>query len=516
MATVYSLVCFGGQAGKTATMTIANPCVVTLTTHGLRDGTGVVFTTTGALPTGVTSGTTYYSRSTAANTFNLYDTSAHAIAGGTTGRVTTSGSQSGTHTIKGAYWNGLTADQKLRYGTAGSERAYAGIGAWRTARAAATLGAYDLEVCEVGEAFTETVTAAINLNLACYATLIHSFVNGTRSAAFHSGTFGSGYILHSNSSYAECFTYTGNNITIDGIQIQLGVGQNGSSAAVFNGFNDTMRNCLIYGDGTYGQTGIRFYSVASIFYNNIIRNCQAEGIVMGDYSNQMTKIYNNIVAKCGTGFLGSGSGCYGAYWNNIAIGNTTNWGTTPSNRESAAYNCGVSGNTPWYLGTDTGIKTMVTGDFTDYTNNNYRPASSSAHQVEAGLNVYGGDEKDITDSVRPSYINGTTDKWDCGPFELDRGNGLKPVAVNVVLQNVADGSRYRVYNRTSSAELATGTQSGTGDITIATTYTGAATLEIDIRKASGAPKYLSFETLATLTSSGATVYISQQPDTVAA
>lgn len=51
MATVYSLICFGGRTGKTVTMTIANPCVVTLTNHGLRDGFGVVFSTSGASPT---------------------------------------------------------------------------------------------------------------------------------------------------------------------------------------------------------------------------------------------------------------------------------------------------------------------------------------------------------------------------------------------------------------------------------------------------------------------------------
>ena len=80
MATVYSLVCWGGKDGKTVTMTIASPCVVSLANHGLRDGTGVVFSTTGALPTGVTAGVTYYAKSTASGTFNLYDTSAQAMA----------------------------------------------------------------------------------------------------------------------------------------------------------------------------------------------------------------------------------------------------------------------------------------------------------------------------------------------------------------------------------------------------------------------------------------------------
>jgi hypothetical protein len=84
----------------TVTMTIADPCVVTWTAHGQDDGTPIMFTTTGALPTGITASTYYYLRSVTADTIHLYDTAAHAIAGGTTGRVITSGTQSGVHTCK--------------------------------------------------------------------------------------------------------------------------------------------------------------------------------------------------------------------------------------------------------------------------------------------------------------------------------------------------------------------------------------------------------------------------------
>lgn len=81
----------------TITVTIADPAVVTLTNHGLANGDSIVFSTTGALPTGITAGTTYFVRLVDANSFNLYDTAAHAISGGSTGRVVTTGSQSGTH-----------------------------------------------------------------------------------------------------------------------------------------------------------------------------------------------------------------------------------------------------------------------------------------------------------------------------------------------------------------------------------------------------------------------------------
>ncbi|ATN94949.1 hypothetical protein [Leptospira phage LE3] len=85
----------------TSTVTISNatPGVVTWTGHGLKTGHTVQFSTTGALPTGVTSGTVYFIRRIDANTFHLYDTLANAMnTGATTGRVNTSSAGSGVHT----------------------------------------------------------------------------------------------------------------------------------------------------------------------------------------------------------------------------------------------------------------------------------------------------------------------------------------------------------------------------------------------------------------------------------
>jgi microcystin-dependent protein len=77
----------------TVTMTIASPCVVSWASHGLVAGIPVKFSTTGALPTGLVAGTTYYVSATglAAGTFRV-----SATPGGAT--INTSGSQSGTHT----------------------------------------------------------------------------------------------------------------------------------------------------------------------------------------------------------------------------------------------------------------------------------------------------------------------------------------------------------------------------------------------------------------------------------
>lgn len=81
-------------SASTFTVTIASPAVVTLNSHGLLAGMAVVPQTTGALPTGLTAGTTYYVHSIIdANSFRLMTT-----AGGTTA-LNTSGSQSGTHSL---------------------------------------------------------------------------------------------------------------------------------------------------------------------------------------------------------------------------------------------------------------------------------------------------------------------------------------------------------------------------------------------------------------------------------
>ena len=80
---------------QTATMTIASPCVVSVTAHGLADADPIKFSTTDTLPTGITAGTTYYVDKTDNDSFNI-STDASDLGGS---QVDTSGSQAGTHTI---------------------------------------------------------------------------------------------------------------------------------------------------------------------------------------------------------------------------------------------------------------------------------------------------------------------------------------------------------------------------------------------------------------------------------
>jgi len=90
-----------GFFGDAITMTIATPCVVTMTAHGLAADTPISFSTTGALPTGIVAGTTYYVKSPAANTFNV-----SATPGGAA--INTTGTQSGVHSIWVHSWKTFT------------------------------------------------------------------------------------------------------------------------------------------------------------------------------------------------------------------------------------------------------------------------------------------------------------------------------------------------------------------------------------------------------------------------
>lgn len=81
----------GVFAGPTITVTIASPGVVSWTAHGLALNDPVIFKTTGALPTGIVAGTTYFVKTVVnANSFQISATAGGAV-------INTSGTQSGVH-----------------------------------------------------------------------------------------------------------------------------------------------------------------------------------------------------------------------------------------------------------------------------------------------------------------------------------------------------------------------------------------------------------------------------------
>jgi len=103
---------FKGVPAQTATVTItiASPAVISWASHGRSVNDAVSFTTTGALPTGITASTTYYvSVVVDANSFQISTTLSGAS-------LNTTGSQSGVHT--GTLVDGNPVDMTATQATA--------------------------------------------------------------------------------------------------------------------------------------------------------------------------------------------------------------------------------------------------------------------------------------------------------------------------------------------------------------------------------------------------------------
>lgn len=110
----------------TVTVTIATPGVFTLEDHGFSAGDGVSFTTTGALPTGISANTNYF---VIASGLTDDEFQVSATSGGSA--INTSGTQSGTHTAYRGYFAGAKA---LTGGTSGATATAGAIEAQGTLR----------------------------------------------------------------------------------------------------------------------------------------------------------------------------------------------------------------------------------------------------------------------------------------------------------------------------------------------------------------------------------------------
>lgn len=506
MATVYSLICFGGRTGKTVTFTDAGD-VVNLTNNGLRAGSGVVFSTTSALPTGLTAGTTYYAKPGAdANKFLLYPTSADAIAG--TNQVTFSGTGSGTHTVNGAYFLGLTTEQLARYGSPGSERIYDGIAAARTARNTAATG-FEEEVIEVGEAWSDYSTTTVFSMTNAPLTTITSLVDGVRSAAYHNGNPGEGYWWSHASSSAIS---VGNFIEIEGITIRPATAAQHGIMLSLDGLLSAARNCIFYGWSSSYSVGLQAYSSLMFAENNLILDLS---VGLRNYGANQGVVCGNTVSKCAIGVESSNNATtnrFGHWRNNISVGNATNWAVEPTSLQSATNNFGVSGDTPWAIGSGT-TGTMATTDFADFANNDFRPASSSSPQVDAGIEYYAMPATDIADDERPNYNNGGAEGIDAGCYEYDHGYGPHPASHTLTLTNVAVGSRVFIRDQANTTthydQIAA---SSTVEITVTIYGDARDNWRIKIRKASAAPYYQSYETLMTATAGNSSIYVNQLPN----
>jgi hypothetical protein len=107
----YEEISMDPDLGTVSTITIASPAVVTETDHENILGDAIKFSTTGALPTGLSANTIYYVIPLGLNTFSLATTYANAIAGT---KINTTGTQSGVHKVldqgKTSYTISLNSD----------------------------------------------------------------------------------------------------------------------------------------------------------------------------------------------------------------------------------------------------------------------------------------------------------------------------------------------------------------------------------------------------------------------
>ncbi len=501
MATIYSLICWGGRTGKSVTVSSTTD-YVTLTGHGVRSGLALACCfASGSLPSvasggALAVGTTYYAKYISTSTFELY-----RDAGLTTKIDFTSNGSS--LVMQSAYRYALTTGQKARYGTAGSERIYEGIVAWATARTSGYFSAFDTEVAEIGEAFSEPC-ATTYIAIPVASTVITSLVAGSRSDAYHQGVYGAGFIFDrttmDNNNTLRTSKY---NTILDGFSVKISGAGYAPGAISMEAPQSACRNMMAIGrfDG-YG-TGI---SAGSPF--DEISNSLAVGFERGIYLNNYSaglKIVNNTCCKNTNGFYGNtSSNIQGFIFNNISVGNTTNWPAT-TGFESASNNAGLSGEA-WITASNPRI-TIATTDFVDYANNDYRVAATGSPQAETGLLYYGAIANDIAGNARPNYIGategtvvsagafvvglsytivsvGTTSftsigasantvgvtfkatgagsgsgtataagVYDIGCYEYDHGNGLIPEVHTIDFSGLVAGSQIIVYTTGTTTEL---------------------------------------------------------------
>ncbi len=389
--------------------------------------------------------TTYYAKYFDADEFEIYTDSALS------NRITWTGAGSGL-TVQSAYWATLGTTDRTRYGTAGSERTYAGMVAARSARFSAA-SAFDEEVIEIVDAFDEPISAQFSMDIPAASVTFTTLVNGARSSAFHNGNYASGFRVTGGTAFGILFRFTKFKHILDGITMSI----TGSSCSVtrFDGFLNEVRNCWIVGSGSGGlQTGLVCVSAGACntFIDNVLLSLQ-KGVDLQTSAQVGTLIANNtIIGGSGTtGFVGSTSQT-GLVYNNVCVGHgTANWGTqTTPNMSASAYNAGEStGGTPW--GTNSVATVNTSTHWANYAGNDFRPSSTSP-LIDAGVTVLDISDEDMVGYARPSYNNGAAEAWDIGAFEYDYGY-TRPAVRTLDLSGLVTGSQVVTYTSGTATEL---------------------------------------------------------------
>lgn len=446
MATVYSLVCWGGKDGKTVTVSSSTD-LVTLTNHGLRNRKGVQFAS-GTLPTvagaALALNTTYFAKWISTSTFELYYESSLT----TKIDFTSTGS---SLMMKGAYYQGLT--DTSRWGT----RIYDGRVAWNAARAAAST-VFDTEVCEFGDDYDDLVGASFSVTAPCASLIMTSLVNGVRGAGWHGGIKGAGYVsMVPNGGYTAMSPGNIQDATFDGFSCTvLSTSGSGTALATSGRGGNVVKGMILSGISTSFGVGLTLNGAMTK-----VLDCLITGLLRGVATGSFTYgslCANNTVVGNGTGIYAEGSGAstFGKWHNNAVFGNTSNWSrAAPASVEGASNNTGETADAidPWAVGGGATSIDITSADFANYAGGDFRPASASSPLTDAGTDYYGRLGFDIADDEMPNYNNGGAEAVDIGCYEFDHGYGNHPASTTVTFSGVVAGSEIRVYDNAAN-ELA--------------------------------------------------------------
>lgn len=324
MATVRSLVVWGGLSGRSVTVNTSTD-LVTNTNHGLRDSFDVFFSS-GTLPTvagtALALNTKYYAKNISSSTFELYYDAA------LTSKIDFT-STGASLILKSGYLLGLDLTPW------GSTRVYDGIAAANSTRSNAATASDD-DVIEVVEAFTEYSAAQQVMGYGLSASMTFTtMIDGVRSGGFHNGQPGSGFVYQANTTAG--FYTNAYNVIFDGIEFHRNTATAGGNLVSLVSPGNVMKNCILRNIGAGGGTGASVGSSCQ-FSNNIVfgftGTTAGYGGVYSANSASGSIFANNLVTKCDIGFSAHQSGS-AWFLNNLAVGNTTNYGkghTWPANR----------------------------------------------------------------------------------------------------------------------------------------------------------------------------------------
>lgn len=517
MATVYSLLCWGGDTGLSVTASSSTD-LITYNGHGVRaSGTGVQFIS-GTLPTvagtALALDTTYYAKWISYSTFELYYDS------GLTSKInfTSAGSSLvmrgalyAAHNLSGALARYTNASVVCAFHTLDAAHSY-----WNSTGVSSS----DDHVWECDEAYDAITTSGVNVTIAPQSLRITTMINGMRSSrAFHAGVYGAGFAVMGHAgSTITAITSNIYRFSVDGFTITHDSNGAGSPNGIALYYGNKCDNMIFQGRGkATSGVGINMASNSTLC---VVRNNLVLDWATGIRGTQFVKgmyVAGNTVSNCTNGMAFTATSSCGGFWyNNISLGNTTNWQATYTGIEGASNNAGLSGEA-WIAGSGTRI-TMATTDFASYSATSsaadFTPAASTSPQVDAGIVYFDPLAYDLAGDERPNYNNGGAEAYDVGCYEFDAGYGTHPASQTYTVSGVTLG-RIKIAKQSDGTEIYNDTTLPSAE---ASTFGTNTPVYIYIRKGSAAPYFHPLKLSATIDVEGGLDYDAtglQQEDSAA-